>query len=124
MLVQSLAGAVLLPKEHAQDVTQALQRRERACTSGLGKGLALPHLRCREVSDFIGAIGVAPHGVDFHALDKAPTRLIILLLSPFDERKRHIEIMGRLATLLNDKTLQYSLQLQRSPESLFQLLGF
>jgi mannitol/fructose-specific phosphotransferase system IIA component (Ntr-type) len=124
MLVQSLTETGRLPSESAHEIVQALQERERNSTTGLGKGLALPHLRSRRVDHFVGAVGVAPDGVDFMALDGLPTRLIILLLSPFEHREKHIEIMGRLATLLSDKTLQYSLQIRRSPESLFQFLGF
>ncbi len=123
-LVESLARAGRLPRESVEAVTAALQERERYGTTGLGKGLALPHLRSRAVPDFAGAIGVAPTGVDFHSLDGLPTRLIVLLLSPFAERAAHVEIMGRLATLLSDKTLQYSVQLPRSPEALFRFLGF
>jgi len=123
-LVKSLARAEWFPWENAAGIVHALLERERYGTTGLGKGLALPHLRCREIGDFVGAIGVAPNGIDFHSLDGLPTRLIILLLSPFDQRAKHTEVMGRLATLLSDKTLQYSVQLPRSPEALFRFLGF
>lgn len=123
-LVQSLAHARRVPRENVRHIVDALHARERSATTGLGKGLALPHLRCREVSEFSGAIGVAPAGVDFDSLDRQPTRLIILVLSPFDRRETHTEIMARLAKLLSDKTLQYSVQLPRSPEALFRFLGF
>jgi nitrogen PTS system EIIA component len=123
-LVKSLVHAGWLPEESVDEVIKALQERERYGTTGLGKGLALPHLRCREMTDFVGAIGIAPTGVDFDSLDGQPTRLIILLLSPFDQRAKHLEIMGRLARLLSNKTLQYSVQQSRSPEVLFQFLGF
>jgi mannitol/fructose-specific phosphotransferase system IIA component (Ntr-type) len=123
-LVRLLAHSARLPWESVGGITEALQMRERYCTTGLGKGLALPHLCCRDVPDFVGAIGVAPTGIDFHSLDGLPTRLIILLLSPAEQRERHGEILGRLATLLSNRTLQYSMQLPRSPEVLFRFLGF
>jgi len=123
-LVKSLEHAGWLPGESVDGVIKALQERERHGTTGLGKGLALPHLRCREMTNFVGAIGIAATGVDFDSLDGLPTRLIILLLSPFEQRARHMEIMGRLARLLSNKTLQYSVQQSRSPEVLFRFLGF
>ncbi len=123
-LVESLAYAGRLPWERVIGVVDTLQKRENYGTTGLGNGLAIPHLRCRAVADFTGAIGVAPNGVDFNSLDGLPTRLIILLVSPFEQREKHTAIMGRLATLLSNKTLQYSVQIPRSPEALFRFLGF
>lgn len=124
ILVKSIARVGRISRESVDGILEALHEREQHSTTGLGKGLALPHLRNREVKDFAGAIGVAPTGVDFDSTDGLPTRLVILLLSPFDQREKHTEIMARLATLLSDKTLQYSVQLPRLPEALFRFLGF
>lgn len=123
-LVQAIAHTGRFPWDDVDRVIGALQEKERYGTTVLGKGLALPHLRCESVNHFVGAIGIAPNGVDFDSLDGLPTRLVILLLSPFDQRAKHGEIMGRLATLLGDKTLQYTMQIPRSPDALFRFLGF
>jgi mannitol/fructose-specific phosphotransferase system IIA component (Ntr-type) len=123
-LVSSLVQAGRLPQDRARGVADCLIEREQRGTTAMGNGLAFPHMRTRAVDEFAGAIGVAPHGVDFNSLDRTPTRLIILLLSPFEERERHCEIMGRLATLLSNKTLQYSVQIRRTSESLFRFLDF
>jgi hypothetical protein len=50
--------------------------------------------------------------------------LIILVLSPFDQRERHCQVMGRVATLMSNATLQYSIQIPQTPEALFQVLEF
>lgn len=123
-LVQALEHAGRLPFGCTDSVVETLLARECCGTTGLGKGLALPHLRCRAVTDFVGAIGLAPTGVDFDSLDGLPTRLILLVVSPFDRREEHVEVMARLAKLLSDETLQYSMQIPRSPEALFRFLGF
>jgi len=122
-LVELLARKGRLPRQNVDGIVSGLLERERLGTTGLGKGLALPHLRSRALREIIAAVGVAPAGVDFKSLDRAPTRLIVLVLSPFEEREKHLEVMGRLATLLSDKTLQYSLQIPRSPNALLRFLG-
>lgn len=122
-MVESLAVKGGLPEHLVPSITSALTHRERLGTTGLGHGLALPHLRRQEVTDFVGLIGVAAAGVDFESLDGLPTRIVILVISPFDKRERHVEILGRLATLFLDKTLQYSMQIPRSPEALLRFLG-
>ncbi len=122
-LVSSVARAGRLRAEDVPEVVAALLERERNGTTALGKGLAFPHLRSRAAHQFAGAIGIAQAGVDFQSLDRTPTRLILMLISPFEERDGHRLILGRLATLLSDKTLQYMVQLPRGTDALFHLIG-
>ncbi len=122
-MVEALAAKGRLSNELVPAVTAALTRRERLGTTGLGHGFALPHLRRREVTEFTGLIGVAAAGIDFGSLDGLPTRVVILVLSPFERRAQHVEILGRLATIFSDKTLQYSVRIPRSPDALLRLLG-
>lgn len=123
-LVDSLVRNGRIPEDKADLMADALVERERLGTTGIGKGLALPHMRSRYVKDFAGAIGVARDGIDFDSLDGIPTRLIILLISPFEQRQQHSYLMAKLATLMTDRTLQYSLQVERTPASLLTFLGF
>lgn len=123
-LVDVLADSGRTSDAVTEPLAAELMERERVGTTGIGKGLAFPHLRTRLVDDFVGAIGVAPQGVEFASLDGRPAHLIVLLLSPFERREEHHEIMSRLASLLGNGTLQYSLQVPRRPQELFHLLGF
>ena len=122
-LIATLANAGRVDPEHEDALVEILLARERAATTAMGKGLAFPHLRSTLVAGFCGAIGVAPHGIDFDSLDRVPTRLILLTLSPFEARAKHSEILGRLCSLLSDHTLQYSLQTPRPAEELLTFLG-
>jgi PTS system nitrogen regulatory IIA component len=122
-MVGELARQGRLAPQTVPGIVRTLQDRERLGTTGLGHGLALPHLRSHDVSEFLGLVGVAPGGVDFESLDGWPVRIVILVVSPFDQPQRHFDILGRLATLFSDKTLQYSAQLPRSPELILRFLG-
>lgn len=123
-MVDLLVREGRIPDDKALLVVNALIERERLGTTGLGKGVALPHMRSHYVKAFEGVVGVARDGIDFDSLDGLPTRLVILLVSPFEEREQHCLLMGKLAMLMSDKTLQYSLQVERTPASLLTFLGF
>ncbi len=112
-----------VPSDKASQVADALIERERLGTTGMGNGLAIPHMRSGHVGGFAGAVGVAKDGIDFDSLDGLPTRLIILLISPCEQRDEHCRLMGKLATLVSDTALQYALEVEHTPASLLTYLG-
>ena len=123
-LVERLGASGKLPQAEVDNVIDALIDREKLGTTGMGKGLAIPHLRTAAVVESVGAIGIAPEGLDFQSLDGVPTRLVLLLLSPLKRQQEHGEILGRIARLFFDRTLQYRVQIPRAPEEVFSFLGF
>jgi mannitol/fructose-specific phosphotransferase system IIA component (Ntr-type) len=83
----------------------------------------MPHLRTEAVLQFVGAVGLAPEGINFQSLDGDPTRLIFLVLGPYAKRERHFELMGRLSALMRDKSTLMFLQGRRTPREVFEYLG-
>src|SRR2546426_273779 len=122
-LLGSLANVHVVSSEQIPALLHALMERERSGTTALGKGLAMPHLRTEAVHRFVGAIGLAPNGVDFRSLDGVPTKLIFLLLGPYDQREQHFELMGRLSALMRDKTTLMFLQGHRAPHEVCEYLA-
>jgi mannitol/fructose-specific phosphotransferase system IIA component (Ntr-type) len=122
-LVEALSRHGRLPAAAVEEVVAGILERETRGTTAMGKGLAFPHLRRAVVERSVGAIGISTTGIDFGALDGLPTRIVILVLSPLESRVEHFEILGRLARLLGDRTIQYTLQIPRTPEQLFDFLG-
>lgn len=123
-LLQTLANSYqLTPQTQVPALLQSLLDRERTGSSGIGKGLALPHLRTESVYRFVGAIGLAPEGIDFQSIDGNPTKLVFLLLGPHEQREQHIELMGRLSALMRDKSTLMFLQGQRTPHAVHDYLA-
>lgn len=123
-LISVLAAAGRIPLFSRDNLTREALHRERLATTGIGNGIALPHLRSKHVENFVGAVGVAPDGIDFHALDGLPTLLVVMLISPLEKRVEQFAVMARVASLLSNKTLPYSLRRNRTPEELLSFLGF
>jgi mannitol/fructose-specific phosphotransferase system IIA component (Ntr-type) len=103
-LVQALCQQGRLDARHADRVIDEFLQRERLMTSALGRGFALPHIRSRLVSEFLGAIGIAPGGIDLASRDGKPTKLVVLIISPWEERERHLGLLSRVVNLTQDKT--------------------
>lgn len=85
--------------EETEDLVEALAERESIQSTGVGRGIAVPHAVCEELSRPCIAIGLCPEGVEFHALDEKPVHLFFLVLSPPSETKDHIKLLARIARL-------------------------
>ena len=92
-LVQSLAEAGAISKKSVPDVLKAVMVREKQATTGIGRGVALPHAKLKDIKKPIGAIGRSSEGIDFSALDSKPVYSVILLLSSPDNPDEHLQAM-------------------------------
>jgi nitrogen PTS system EIIA component len=92
-LVKALASAGAIPKKSIDDVTKAVMARESQATTGIGKGVALPHAKLKGVKKPLGAIGRSSEGIEFASLDAKPVYSVILLLSSPDNPDEHLQAM-------------------------------
>jgi nitrogen PTS system EIIA component len=84
-------------------VLAAIQKREDQMSTGLQDGIAIPHGKCSAVTSLKCAIGIAPKGIDFDALDRQPSQLFFLLLAPPDQSGPHVEALAEIAKLAQSK---------------------
>jgi len=96
-LVQVLADAGDLTD--TESAYRALLEREGRGSTGLEKGIAVPHAKTDAVDRLTVAIGIAPTGVDFDAQDGNPSQLFFLLLAAPDQSGPHIEALSEIARL-------------------------
>ncbi len=80
-------------------VLSAVQEREDKGSTGLEKSIAVPHAKTPAVSSLKLAIGIAPEGIDFEALDKQPSKLFFLLVAAPDQSGPHVEALSEIAKL-------------------------
>lgn len=92
-LVESLANAGAIAKKSTKDVVKAILAREGQATTGIGKGVALPHAKLKGVKKAIATIGRSSDGLDFSALDYKPVYSVILLLSSPEKPDEHLQAM-------------------------------
>jgi nitrogen PTS system EIIA component len=101
-LIQILKDAGLI--KNAQVVFEAVSKRESLGSTGLANGIAVPHAKTPEVKKLTIAIGIAPRGIDFAALDNQPSRLFFLILAAPDQSGPHIEALAEIASITKSET--------------------
>lgn len=100
-------------------VAQAVFAREASKPTGMENGVALPHGAVEGLEDLAAALGIARHGIDFHAEDGKPASLIVLLAIPQNVLQFHVKTLAGIARLLNDERLRAALAAARTPEEAF-----
>jgi nitrogen PTS system EIIA component len=81
---------------------QAVLEREKLVSTGIGMGLAIPHAKQPQFSQFFVAVAIHRRGVDWNALDGAPVRLIFLIGGPDDRQSQYLQLLSTLTTSLRD----------------------
>ncbi len=121
-IVSSLDKAGKLGKGKCKEITRAVIKREKEASTGMGKGVAVPHVKHKLVKDVIAAMGLSSAGIDFSALDKQPVYSVILLISPADEPDKHLQAMENVFRHLQQWKFRKFLRQCRSPAQIEDLL--
>jgi mannitol/fructose-specific phosphotransferase system IIA component (Ntr-type) len=92
-LIDALIGAGAADASIRQELVNRVLERERRGSTGFGKGVAVPHVKHKSVRQISVAVGLAPAGVEFAALDRQPVYIVFLVLSPEDRPDDHLQAM-------------------------------
>ncbi len=95
-LVRALQAAGKISKGNCKKIIEAVIARENEASTGMGKGVAIPHVKHKAVADVVATVGQSSVGIDFAALDKQPVYSVILLISPADHPDKHLEAMEKV----------------------------
>jgi len=91
-------------------VLELLRRRESLGSTGIGKGVAIPHGRTTVAPDVMIAFGRSEKGIDFDAIDAKPVYLVFLVLAPpQEENNRYLPTLGKLVELVADRKVRTKL---------------
>jgi len=100
----------------------AVLERERVMSTGVGKGLALPHAKTSAVTDTVAALAITDGDVDFESLDGSPVRILFLLVGTPEAKSHHVRILSRISRLMNKDIVREKLLAAQTPEELMTIL--
>ena len=103
-------------------IFQALLERERLGTTGLGKGVAIPHARIPGITHTIAAMMTLSSPVNYDAADKQAVDIVFGLLVPEEDGEHHLEHLSRLVTMFRDPQICQSIRETTDADKMFDLL--
>jgi PTS system fructose-specific IIA component/PTS system nitrogen regulatory IIA component len=103
-LVQALSTAGQIEADEAESIVKAILKREELGSTGIGRGVAVPHTKHPSVDHLVGTVAVSNLGVDFASLDGEVVHLFFLLVSPPDRPGDHLRALENISRQLRDDT--------------------
>ena len=80
----------------------ALLKRDAIMSTGIGYGVAIPHVKMPGIDTFFITMGIHKRGVDWDSLDNKPTHLIFLIAGPDNQQERYLRILARLTLVIKN----------------------
>ncbi len=122
-LVDSLQAAGEISSADREDIVKAILKREELGSTGIGRGIAVPHTKHPSVKKLVGTVGVSASGVEFDSLDGETVQLFFLLISPPDRPSDHLRALENISRQLRDETFCRFLKQAKTREDILQLLA-
>lgn len=116
---------VLYKKGKISDPQLALKAvldREKLMSTGVGRGVALPHGKCANIEDVYVAVGVSPVGIDFEAVDEQPVHVFVLLVTPENFPSKHLKLLSKFSRMLNSAKCREEVLDATSPQEILEVL--
>ena len=101
---------------------KAILKREELGSTGIGRGVAVPHTKHPSVDRLVGNVAISGGGVDFDSLDGEKVHLFFLLISPPDRPGDHLRALENISRQLRDDTFCRFLKQSKTVEDIQQLL--
>jgi fructose-specific phosphotransferase system IIA component len=121
-MATSLLEAKKINEQDYESIVEAILKREELGSTGIGRGVAVPHTKHPSIDKLIGTVAVSEEGVNFDSLDGEKVHLLFLLVSPPDRPGDHLRALENISRQLRDDTFCRFLKQSKKPEDVWQLL--
>src|SRR3954469_12492761 len=122
-ILLELVSLLRMDERSSGTLLRMLQRRENLGSTGIGRGIAIPHCRSLVVSRLRLAFGRVPGGAYFQAIDGKPVLNFFLIVAPpLEISNQYLPVLGKIAQVAKEADLPDRLGALKSPEDFFRLL--
>ena len=121
-LVDALVEANDIPEDYRDEIVQGVLKREELGSTGIGRGVAVPHAKHAKVERPLGTVGISAQGVEFNSLDGERVHLFFLLVSPGSNASDHLRALEHISQQLKEDTFCRFLKQSRTIDDVQQLL--
>jgi len=121
-VLDELVGLLRLEERDAQQLSRLLKRRELLGSTGVGRGIAIPHARSLSLAALRLGFGVHQAGIDYESVDHKPVHVFFLIVAPPNEiSNQYLPVLGKIAQFAQAPEIPEQLKQLGSVEDLYAL---
>jgi len=90
-------------------ISHEIMEREKDYSTAVGDGIAIPHVRLKNISDPFILFGLSVNGIDWDSPDGKPVHFVFFLFTPVTAKDLHLEILSKIVKIMQDKNYQIAL---------------
>ncbi|MEX1186904.1 MAG: PTS sugar transporter subunit IIA [Gemmatimonadaceae bacterium] len=122
-VLKELIALLKLDEKSEGMLFKMLKRRENLGSTGIGRGIAIPHCRSLVVSKLRVAFGRKREGLDFKAIDDKPVNFFFLIVAPpLEVSNQYLPVLGKIAQFSKEQDVPDRLNQISSPSEFMALL--
>jgi nitrogen PTS system EIIA component len=121
-IVDSLRATGYVGADCSEDVVKAILKREQLGSTGIGRGIAIPHAKHSSVDRLTGTVAISQGGVAFDSIDGEPVYVYLLLISPQDRPGDHLRALENVVRAMRNDTFVRSLREAKSRDEIWKLI--
>ena len=109
--------------KNAAELTEGILKREELMSTGIGRGIAIPHVRLASVTDLVMAVGVCKKPItDFQAIDDQPVNIMFMIAAAYNQHSYYLRTISHFSSKLKNDELREALFNSSSEEEIYSLL--
>lgn len=122
-ILAELVGLLGVEERTGPTLLKVLKRREELGSTGVGRGIAIPHGRSLVVTRLRLAFGHLPGGIDYRAIDDKPVHDFFLIVAPpVEVSNQYLPVLGKIAQLAKEPDVSERLAALQTSDDFFRLL--
>lgn len=131
MLVTGKSDAIkelthlLFDKKKMKGLSSALDQvvaREVVESTGIGKGIAIPHARISGIKTLVCALARIPGGIDFMSVDHKPVNLVFLILYPPAQQTTYLNFVATVVKMFRDPEMKAAVMAAQTADEMYDIL--
>jgi mannitol/fructose-specific phosphotransferase system IIA component (Ntr-type) len=104
------------------EILEAIKRREEKMSTGIKKGIAIPHAKTSFTRGVIGVLGISAAGIDYESLDGEPVHMLFLLVSSEEDAATHLSVLKKIALIVENPDFYREALSAGDPEKVHRII--
>ncbi len=96
--------------------------REEMGSTGIGKGVALPHAKTKAVDEVVLTLGISKEGVEYGSVDEESVKILFMFLCPEEKTQEYLKVLARISRWIKEESFRERLLKAKSKEEIMEII--